>query len=50
MSSASRKLLIESGELDWITINPDIFGSMMLLIQKMKEKNLECIILQFQIF
>ena len=29
MSSTSRKLLIESGELNWSSINPDIFGSLM---------------------
>ncbi len=29
MSFASRKLLIECGDLDWNSINPDIFGSMM---------------------
>ena len=38
MSSASRKLLIESGELDWITINPDIFGSMMQAVVQGNER------------
>jgi len=28
-SKKSRKLLLESGDLDWSAINPDIFGSMM---------------------
>lgn len=27
-TSSSRKLIIESGKLDWSSINPDIFGSM----------------------
>ena len=28
-SSKSRRLLLENGDLDWSSINPDIFGSMM---------------------
>lgn len=31
-SKYSRKILIECGELDWISINPDILGSMMQAI------------------
>ena len=38
MSFSSRKLLIECGELDWISINPDIFGSMMQAVVQGNER------------
>lgn len=37
-SFKSRKLLIESGELDWSEINPDIFGSMIQAVADPEER------------
>lgn len=35
----SRQAIIESGELDWSNINPDIFGSMIQAVVKPDERN-----------
>jgi hypothetical protein len=37
-SKESRKLIIENGKLDWASINPDIFGSMMQAIISQDER------------
>lgn len=37
-SYQTRKLLIESGELDWADINPDIFGSMIQAVADPEER------------
>lgn len=38
-STKARRLLIESGELDWSEINPDIFGSMIQAVADPAERN-----------
>jgi len=37
-SKKSRKLLLDSGDLDWSAINPDIFGSMMQAVVRTGKK------------
>lgn len=38
-SSKSRQLLLDSGDLDWSVINPDIFGSMMQAVVDTKQRS-----------
>lgn len=38
-SPKARQMLIESGELDWSEINPDIFGSMIQAVADPEERN-----------
>ncbi len=38
MTNSSKKIIIEMGSLDWISINPDIFGSMMQAVVNQKER------------
>lgn len=38
-SPKARRMLIESGELDWSEINPDIFGSMIQAVADPEERN-----------
>lgn len=38
-SPKTRRILIESGELDWSEINPDIFGSMIQAVADPEERN-----------
>ncbi|RTL13484.1 MAG: class I SAM-dependent DNA methyltransferase [Neisseriaceae bacterium] len=38
-SFKSRQLLLESGDLDWSVINPDIFGSMMQAVVDAKQRS-----------
>lgn len=38
-SKKARKILIDSGELDWSEINPDIFGSMIQAVADPEERN-----------
>ncbi len=37
-TAKARRILIESGSLDWSQINPDIFGSMMQAVQQPSER------------
>ena len=39
LSRKSRKLLIENGEMDWKSINPDIFGSMFQSIVDLEQRH-----------